>query len=67
MEQMDTEPSWKFFSDSLEEVVTDTIFVYKNPKTKPKPPWMDTYCLKLDKQKYKVWHSYTFSGKHIDY
>ena len=41
--------------------------VCKNSQKKPKPPWMDNYCLKLVEQKYKAWKRYTFSRNRIDY
>ena len=65
MEQIDVEESLKFYSETVKIVVNDTIPVYKNPKKKTKPPWMDNYCLKLVEQ--KAWKRYTFSRNRIDY
>lgn len=51
----------------MKKVVNDTIPIYKDPKKKPKPPWMDNYCLKLVEQKYKAWKRYSFSRNRVDY
>ena len=67
MEDMNVEQCWNFFSENVKTVINDTIPIHKDPKKKPKPPWMDNYCLKLVEQKYKAWKRYTFSRNRIDY
>ena len=67
MEEMNVEQCWDFFSQNVKEVINDTIPLHKDPKKKPKPPWMDNYCLKLVEQKYRAWKRYTFSRNRVDY
>lgn len=67
MEDLDIEQSWAFFSDTVKEIIEGTIPIYKEPKKKSKPPWMDNYCLRLVEQKYKAWKRYTFSRNRADY
>ena len=44
------------FSNQVSDIINETILLHKeiNPK-KPKPPWMDKYCLKLVEEKYRAW------------
>ena len=67
MEEMNVEQCWTFFSENVKAVINDTIPIHKDPKKKPKPPWMDHFCLKLVEQKYRAWKRYTFSRNRIDY
>ena len=67
MEEMNVEQCWTFFSENVKAVINDTIPIHKDPKKKPKPPWMDHFCLKLVELKYRAWKRYTFSRNRIDY
>ena len=68
MLDMDLETSWQYFSSEVSNIVNETIPQHKelNPK-KPKPPWMDKYCLKLVEEKYKAWKKYTYSRNREHY
>ena len=68
MLDMDLEASWQFFSEHVNHIVNETIPIHKeiNPK-KPKPPWMDKYCLKLVEEKYKAWKKYSYSRNREHY
>lgn len=63
MENMDIEDSWAFFSETVKEIVNDTVPLHTNTSKKPEPPWMDNYCLKLVQLKYKAWKCYSFFQK----
>ena len=67
MDDMNVEQCWNYFSENVKTIINDTIPIHKDPKKKPKPPWMDNYCLKLVNKKYKAWKRYTFSRNRIDY
>ena len=68
MIDMDLETSWQYFSNQVSDIINETIPLHKeiNPK-KPKPPWMDKYCLKLVEEKYRAWKKYSYSRNREHY
>ena len=61
MLDMNLETSWQYFSNQVSGIINETILVHKINSKKPKPPWMDKYCLKLVEEKYRAWKKYTYS------
>ena len=61
MLDMNLETSWQYFLNQVSGIINETIPVHKTNSKKPKPPWMDKYCLKLVEEKYRVWKKYTYS------
>ena len=67
MLDMNLETSWQYFSNQVSGIINETIPVHKINSKKPKPPWMDKYCLKLVEEKYRAWKKYTYSRNREHY
>ena len=70
MNEMDIETSWQYFFNYVSDIINETILIHKEINLKkPKPSWMDKYCLKLVEEKYRAWKKYTYSrnrGHYLD-
>ena len=70
MDSMDVHESWNFFHKQVTDCTEKHIPVIKNVGKRQKSKWMDEYCFRCVKDKYKAWNKYlhTKSRRHyIDY
>ena len=67
MLDMNLEASWQYFSHHISGIIDKTIPVHKITQKKPKPQWMDKYCLKLIEAKYRAWKKYSYSRNREHY
>ena len=58
MISMTTQESWNLFIKHVTDCVDKYIPVEQQYQKKVRPKWLDAYCLKLVKQKSKIWNKY---------
>ena len=64
---MNQTESWDYFYTVINQIIEDCVPKVKQLHHKPKPAWMDSYCIKLTRKKKKAWKRYSHSRSWDDY
>jgi len=67
IDNMASEEAWIFFKDKINYCIDNFIPTKKSKFFRPKPRWMDHYCVRAVKKKYHAWKRFTFSRSYSDY
>ena len=67
LHDMNQQEGWEYFYTNVNQVVEECVPKVKSSKCKPKPAWMDSYCIKLNRKKKKAWKRYSHSRNWQDY
>ncbi|MEW8545341.1 MAG: reverse transcriptase family protein, partial [Candidatus Thiodiazotropha sp.] len=67
LHNMNQQEGWDYFYSVINQVVEDCVPKVKSLHKKPKPAWMDNYCIKLVRKKKRAWRKYSHSRNIADF
>lgn len=67
LHNMNQQDGWNYFYSVINQVVKDCVPKVKFLHKKPKPAWMDNYCIKLVRKKRRAWKKYSHSRNIADF
>lgn len=67
MGDMDVNSAWNYLTMHINNCIEEFVPVKNLVAHKPKPKWMDHYCVRAVKKKYHAWKRFTFSHSYPDY